>query len=98
MPKYLLKGSYSPEGIKGVLKEGGSGRKKAIQDVAKSVGGKVEAMYFAFGDTDAYVVVDLPDNVAAAAVGLVVSASGLANASTVVLLTPEEIDELRRRP
>jgi uncharacterized protein with GYD domain len=35
--------------------------------VAKSVGGKVEAFYFALGDVDAYIILDLPDNVSAAA-------------------------------
>ena len=61
--------------------------------MAKGLGGKVESFYFGFGEGDAYVIVDLPDNVSAAAVGLAVSASGLASTKTIVLLTPEEIDQ-----
>ncbi|MGZ4804351.1 MAG: GYD domain-containing protein, partial [Acidimicrobiia bacterium] len=92
MAKYLVIASYSPDGIKGVLKTGGTARSKAVGDAVKGVGGTMESFYFAFGDTDAYVVVDVPDNTAAAAVGLAVSSTGLASTRTVVLLTPSEID------
>jgi len=94
MAKYLLKASYSTDGIKGLLKEGGSGRVKAVEQLAKSVGGKVDVFYFAFGGSDAYLILDLPDNVSAAAVAATVGAAGaLASYETVVLLTPAEIDE-----
>ncbi|HSS09765.1 MAG TPA: GYD domain-containing protein [Acidimicrobiales bacterium] len=94
MAKYLLKASYSTEGIKGVLKEGGSGRAAAVDQLIKSVGGKVEAFYFAFGDNDVYIIADLPDNASAAAVAAAVTSAGaLSSYETTVLLTPAEIDE-----
>jgi uncharacterized protein with GYD domain len=92
MAKYLIVASYSSEGVKGVLSKGGSARVAAVKESLGQLGGSVESFYFAFGEDDAYVVVDLPDNVAAAAIGLQVGASGMVSTRTVVLLTPEEID------
>jgi uncharacterized protein with GYD domain len=92
MPKYLLKARYTTEGLKGVVKGGGSARRGVVQEMIEGVGGSVEAFYFAFGPADAYVVVDLPDNEAAAAVALTVGASGAVSVETVALLTPEEVD------
>jgi uncharacterized protein with GYD domain len=97
MAKYLLEVNYTFEGVKGVVAKGGAARKAAAQAAARSVGGKVESFYFAFGGTDVYTVVDLPDNAAAAALGLAVAAGGGATVRTVVLLTPEEIDEATQR-
>jgi uncharacterized protein with GYD domain len=93
MAKYLVVASYTTEGIKGVISKGGTARRDAVAKMASDLGGSVESFYFAFGDEDAFVIVDLPDNVSAAAVGLAVSASGLASTKTIVLLTPEEIDK-----
>lgn len=93
MAKYLVVASYTAEGIKGIISKGGSARRDAVVNMAKGLGGKVESFYFGFGEGDAYVIVDLPDNVSAAAVGLAVSATGLASTKTIVLLTPEEIDQ-----
>jgi uncharacterized protein with GYD domain len=92
MPKYLLEVNYTLDGIRGVTAKGGSARKAAAQTAAKSLGGKVESFYFAFGKSDVYTVVDLPDNQAAAALALAVTSAGGATVRTVVLLTPEEID------
>jgi uncharacterized protein with GYD domain len=92
MPKYLLQVNYTLEGVKGVLSKGGSARKAAAQAAAESVGGTLESVYFAFGSTDVFAIADLPDNAAAAALALTVSGSGAATVTTVVLLTPEEID------
>jgi uncharacterized protein with GYD domain len=92
MPKYLLNARYTTEGLKGVVKGGGSARRGVVQEMIESVGGSVEAFYFAFGPADAYVLVDLPDNEAAAAVALTVGASGAVSVETVALLTPEEVD------
>jgi uncharacterized protein with GYD domain len=92
MAKYLITASYSPEGIKGVIGKGGSARRDAVAKAVADLGGQIESFYFAFGEEDAYVVVDLPDNIAAAAIGLAVGASGMARTTTTVLLTPEEID------
>jgi len=93
MPKYLLEVNYTLDGVRGVLAKGGSARKAAAQAAAKSAGGRVEVFYFAFGESDAYVIADLPDNAAAAALALAVSAGGGATTSTIVLLTPDELDK-----
>lgn len=92
MAKYLVMASYTAEGMKGIVDKGGTARREAVEKLLADVGGTVESFYFAFGDTDAYVTVDLPDNVSAAAVGMTVGASGMVGCRTVVLLTPEEVD------
>lgn len=92
MAKYLLQANYVGEGVKGLLKEGGTSRRAAAEEAVRSVGGTVEAFYFAFGPTDAYVIVDVPDNVSMAALALAISASGVVKVNTTVLLTPEELD------
>jgi uncharacterized protein with GYD domain len=92
MPKYLLEVNYTLEGVRGVVAKGGSARKTAAQAAAKSLGGKLESFYFAFGGNDVYTVADMPDNTAAAALALAVTAGGGAVVNTVVLLTPDEID------
>ena len=97
MPKFLFEASYTLEGIKGVQSAGGSARRDAVAQVAASVGGQLESFHFAFGESDAYVIVDLPDNESAAAVALSVSAAGGATVKTVVLLTPEEVDAAAQR-
>lgn len=92
MAKYLLTGSYTPEGAQGVLAEGGTGRRDATERVVASVGGTVESYYFALGSDDFYLIADLPDHVAAAAAVLAGSASGSIRIRTTVLITPEEVD------
>ena len=93
MPKYLIEATYKAEGVKGLLAEGGSKRREAVAKAIKAAGGKVEAFYFAFGQSDVVVIVDLPDNVSAAAGSLSINASGAVATKTTVLLTPGEIDE-----
>jgi len=93
MPKYLFQGSYTPEGFRGLLDEGGSKRREAAEQALKSVGGTLEAFYFSFGDNDFYIIVDLPDNVSTTAVSFVGNVSGSFHIKTIVLLTPEEVDE-----
>jgi uncharacterized protein with GYD domain len=93
MPKYLFYGSYTPEGFKGLYDEGGTKRREAAIQALESVGGKLEAFYFSFGDNDFYIIVDLPDNVSTTAVSFVGNVSGSFSIKTVVLLTPEEVDE-----
>lgn len=92
MAKYLFEARYSAEGAKGLVRDGGTGRRAAVEKACVSAGGKLEAMYFAFGDVDAYVVADLPDNVSAAALALAVNQAGVATTHTVVLMTAEEVD------
>jgi uncharacterized protein with GYD domain len=93
MAKYLVTASYTADGAKGVMKEGGTKRRQAAEQAIKSAGGKIEAFYFAFGENDAYVIVDAPDHVSVAAASLAINASGAVQTKTVVLLTPEEIDQ-----
>jgi len=93
MPKYLLEVNYTLEGLKGLRYEGGSARVAAVKEATESAGGKLEAMYFAFGEHDVYVIVDYPDNTTAAGAALAVSASGAARVRTVVLVTATEIDD-----
>jgi uncharacterized protein with GYD domain len=97
MPKYLVQASYTSEGAQGLLKEGGTGRRAVIEKLAASVGGTVEGMYWAFGDTDVYVIVDVPDNASAAAIALTVGASGSVTLKTAVLMTAEEVDEAAKK-
>jgi uncharacterized protein with GYD domain len=97
MPKFLFEASYTLDGIKGVQSAGGTSRRDAVAQVAESVGGRLDAFYFAFGDRDAYVIADLPDNESAAAVAVTVNAAGGATVKTVVLLTPEEVDAAAQR-
>ncbi len=98
MAKYMFRATYSQEGLKGVLKGGGSARRAAVTQSMQSVGGKLDAFYFAFGRDDALVIVDAPDNVSAAALALAVGASGsVSRLETVVLLTPEEVDQAAKK-
>ena len=97
MAKYLVTGSYTSDGLKGVLKEGGSGRRKAVEDALKAMGGHLEAFYFAFGDNDVVTIIDLPDNVTAAALAIGISSSGTVGTKTTVLLSAEEIDQAAKK-
>jgi uncharacterized protein with GYD domain len=93
MAKYLIQATYSADGLKGVLKDKASGRKAALEKALASVGAKLDAFYYAFGDHDVVIVVDAPDNVTVAAVTLAASSTGLARTSTTPLLTIEETDQ-----
>jgi uncharacterized protein with GYD domain len=97
MPKFLVKASYTPQGAQGVLKEGGSSRRDTVGALISGMGGTLESFYFAFGEADAYVTAELPDNLSAAAVALAVNSTGAAEVSTVVLMTPEEVDEATKK-
>ena len=98
MPKYLIIANYSADGVKGLLAKGGTARKSAVESSVAALGGTLESFHFGFGDDDAYVIVDLPDNVTAAGLAMQVSASGMASAKTVVLMTPEEVDRAAQVP
>ena len=96
MPRYLFQGSYSREGAPGLLREGGTKRRAAVEGLVRSLGGRLEAFYYAFGETDLFMLVDLPGNVAATAASLIVAASGSGHWRTTVLLSAEEMDEATR--
>lgn len=91
--KYLITGTYTSEGVQGLLSKGGSSREAAVKQMIEKLGGKLDAFYFALGDSDVYAIVDVPDMVTGAAVSLVVNASGAVEMSTTLLMTPEEVDQ-----
>ena len=93
MPKYLSHGSYTSEGVKGLIKEGGSSRRAHFKEIVGQLGGQVEAFYYAFGGNDVFAIIDLPDNISGAAISLALGAGGSFSANTTVLLTPEEMDQ-----
>jgi uncharacterized protein with GYD domain len=97
MSKYLIEANYTADGLKGVLAKGGSSRREVVEAMAKEMGGSLESFYFAFGDADAFVVLDMPDNISVAAAAMTVSASGAVSAKTTVLLTPEEVDDAAKK-
>ena len=92
MPKFMIKASYLAEGARGLLREGGSGRRAAVERLMEAIGGKVESFYFAYGPDDAYVIVDVPDATSALSVSLAVNASGAVRLSTIPLITTDEVD------
>ncbi|MFC5804885.1 GYD domain-containing protein [Streptomyces formicae] len=97
MPKYLVQASYTAEGVKGLLADGGTGRRTAVENEVKSCGGTLEWMYYAFGEGDLYCVIDMPDHVSMAATALAARASGAVESKAVVLITPEEIDAATKK-
>jgi uncharacterized protein with GYD domain len=97
MAKYLVEARYTAEGAKGLAREGGTGRRAAAAKAIQGLGGKLESFYYAFGDIDAYVIFDVPDHVSAAALSLAVAQSGGINTRTVVLITPEEMDQAAKK-
>ena len=93
MPKYLINASYTADGLKGLQKDKASGRRAAVKSAVESLGGKVEAIFYCFGEDDAILILDLPDNVAASALSLAISASGMVKTRTTPLLSVEEVDK-----
>jgi uncharacterized protein with GYD domain len=97
MSKYLLEVSYTATGAKGLLKEGGSSRRTAVEKMLKESGGKLEAFYYAFGDRDAFCIIDVPDAATVTALSLAVSGAGAAKVNTIVLISPEEVDKAAKK-
>ncbi|MBS0237158.1 MAG: GYD domain-containing protein [Proteobacteria bacterium] len=97
MAKYLVQGSYTDQGLKGLLKEGGSKRRAVVEQLAKKIGGKLEAFYFAFGGDDFVIILDLPSNTDMAAAAIVAQASGTVKSRVTVLMTPEDMDQAVQR-
>lgn len=92
MPKYMINATYSEDGVKGLLKEGGTARRDAFAELCAELGGELEACYYTFGEGDGYVIVDLPDSLTMTALSLTVNASGAGRVSCTELVTPEELD------
>jgi uncharacterized protein with GYD domain len=93
MPKYLVEGRYTSDGLKGLAREGSSRRRADIVRTIESAGGKMEVLYFAFGDADFYIILDVPDNISAAALSVVANQSGFVTSKIIVLLTADEMDQ-----
>jgi len=93
MPKYLVEGRYTSDGLRGLAREGASRRRRDIVKTIESAGGKLEALYFAFGDADFYIIADVPDNISAAALSVVANESGFVTSKIIVLMTADEMDE-----
>jgi len=97
MPKFLIKASYSPDGVRGLLKEGGSKRRAAVQKIVEGMGGKLEAFYYAYGEDDAIIITDLPDAASGLAISMTVNATGAVRLTTTPLISPEEVDAASRK-
>jgi uncharacterized protein with GYD domain len=97
MPKFLIKATYNPDGVRGLMKEGGSKRRAAVQKIVEGMGGKLEAFYYAYGEDDAIIITDLPDAASGLAISLTVNATGAVRLSTIPLIAPEEIDAASRK-
>ena len=97
MPKYLFEASYSAEAAKGLQKAGAASREKAVSEMCSSLGGSLESFHFAFGDVDAFVICELPDDEAAAAVSFAVSTGSSVGIKTVKLMTVAEVDAALKR-
>ncbi|MGD8297773.1 MAG: GYD domain-containing protein [Desulfobacterales bacterium] len=93
MPKYLAHVSYTVDGLKGLLQDGGTKRREVVVKLAESLGGKLETFYYALGEDDLFAIFEYPDNVSATSASLIVNASGAATVKMTALLTPEEVDE-----
>ena len=97
MPIYLWQASYTADGTKGLLKDGGSKRRTTVQQMVEKAGGKLHAFYYAFGEADVYGIAEFPDHATAAALSLTINASGAVGLRTTVLVTPEEIDAAAKK-
>lgn len=97
MPKFLIKASYTAEGVRGVMKEGGSARRAAVEKLVQGFGGKIEAFYYAYGDADAYIITDVPDASIGLSMSLAVNASGAVTLNLIPLITVEEMDAAAKR-
>jgi len=97
MPKFLVKVIYQTDGARGLLKEGGTKRRAAVQEIIEAAGGKLEAFYYAYGEDDAFIIMDLPDATSGLAISLTVNASGAVRLSTLPLITPEELDAASKK-
>jgi uncharacterized protein with GYD domain len=97
MPKYLVRATYTADGIQGLMKDGGTKRQAAARRLIESLGGTLEAFYFSFGETDVVAIADMPDNESIAAAMLTIGGTGAVTGNITVLLTPDDLDQLAKK-
>ena len=95
--KFMIQASYTAEGARGLLKDGGSARRAVVQKMVEGAGGTLESFYYAYGNHDVVAISDMPDAASALALSLAVNASGGVRLSTTPLITPEEIDAASKK-
>jgi uncharacterized protein with GYD domain len=97
MAHYLVQASYNRQGITDLMRIP-EDRSAPVRAMVENLGGKIEAFYYAFGDYDVVVIVELPDNVTMAAVSMAVGAGGAVESfKTTVLLSMNEAVEAMRK-
>ena len=97
MPHYLINASYTTQGVSGLVKSP-EDRSAVIRTLVESAGGRIESMYYAFGDSDVVVILEMPDNVTMASLSMAVGASGgVTNLRTTVLIPISEGVEAARK-
>ena len=97
MPLYLWEASYTAEGTKGLMKDGGTKRREFVKQMVEKLGGRLHAFYFAFGDADVVGIAEFPDQTSAMALSLAVNASGVVHFRSTTLVTPEEVDAAAKK-
>ena len=97
MGLYLYIGSYSAEGRKGLIAEGGSSREAATRALVESVGGKIERYAFAIGPFDFVIVAEMPDDSAALIPPLIANSTGTVSVTTTKLVSPADMDGVARK-
>ncbi len=90
MPSYMLQVSYSAEALASMIKRP-QNRGEAVRKPIEKLGGKINSFWFTFGDYDIVAIIEMPNNVSAAAFALAVGAGGACkNVKTTPLLSAEE--------
>ncbi len=97
MPKYFFQASYNDKGWKGLVAEGASNRVESVRSMVKEAGGSIETFYYAFGDDDAIIIAEFPDNETAASFSFAVNSSGAVTLKTTVLMAPNEVDRATQK-
>ena len=97
MAHYMIQGGYTADAWAG-LAHAPEDRTAAVREAMESLGAKLEAFYYTFGEDDFVVLTECPDNVTAAAIAVAVGATGrYRNLRTTVLLTAQETVEVMRK-
>ncbi len=97
MPHYLIQAAYTPEAWATLVKNPQS-RAEAVRPIIEGLGGKLTAIYLAFGEYDVVGLAEMPENVSAAAFSMAASAGGAVKAvRTTPLMTTEEAVEAMRK-